>query len=637
MRWTYDPLIRRNARLNLVRLGAEVVAFLPDFYGELARRDHRRRPQRPLRGALASRLAAHRAGARRSARCPSGTPRADSPSSPTSRRVRAEDPEVAARLRDASREAFAVLVADTGPPRRARRRTATTSSLATTPTGRPDERHERHERPSDTTGSPRDRAHRAAPPRGAAGAAVRDLLRTRDGARGAPRARRHRLGRRLGRVRRRSRPVLLGRVRRRRGIRDRALPRAGAARPARTPCRAAPFRLRMPRARRRPRDRVRAGRPCRSRHPWRRPSRSSPAIAWRRPPSRPPCSTRSCGRRAARWASCSARPASGSTAASRSASRRPSNELLDEVMGYVEEGYRRIKLKIKPGWDLVPVGAVREELGHGGLLQVDANTAYTADDIPLLAELDAFDLLLIEQPFAEEDLATHVRLAEACRTPVCLDESILGVTTAVDAIDRGATSVVNIKPGRMGGYLEALRVHDACRRARRPGLVRRHARDRGRTRRERRARGAAGLHAARRHLGVGALLRRGRHRAVRARRRRAPRAAPGAGCRGHGRDRARGARARLGGHRAGGHRRADARQREPAAPGPARRSRRRTPRAAGRRRARTTSTTGRTTRRASRAKRAGSRPVAATTTPNCRSSLPGSSACSCDGLHSRLQ
>ncbi|MBT2499047.1 o-succinylbenzoate synthase [Agromyces sp. ISL-38] len=138
------------------------------------------------------------------------------------------------------------------------------------------------------------------------------------------------------------------------------------------------------------------------------------------------------------------------------------DELLDEVAGYVEQGYRRIKLKIKPGWDLVPVGAVRELLGRDGLLQVDANTAYTADDIPLLASLDAFGLLLIEQPFAEEDLATHVRLAEACETPVCLDESILDVGTAVDAIGRGATSVVNIKPGRMGGYLEALRVHDAC-------------------------------------------------------------------------------------------------------------------------------------------------------------------------------
>ncbi len=138
-------------------------------------------------------------------------------------------------------------------------------------------------------------------------------------------------------------------------------------------------------------------------------------------------------------------------------------ELLDEVMGYVEEGYRRIKLKIKPGWDLVPVGAVREELGPRGLLQVDANTAFTADDIPLLAELDPFELLLIEQPFAEEDLAAHVRLAAACETPVCLDESILDTVTAIDAVDRGAASIVNIKAGRMGGYLEALRVHDACR------------------------------------------------------------------------------------------------------------------------------------------------------------------------------
>ncbi|HEY9365848.1 MAG TPA: o-succinylbenzoate synthase [Agromyces sp.] len=138
-------------------------------------------------------------------------------------------------------------------------------------------------------------------------------------------------------------------------------------------------------------------------------------------------------------------------------------ELLDEVTGYLEQGYRRIKLKIKPGWDLVPVAAVRELMGPEGLLQVDANTAYTADDIPLLASLDPFGLLLIEQPFAEEDIATHARLASACETPVCLDESILDAATAVDAIERGATSIVNIKPGRMGGYLEALRVHDACR------------------------------------------------------------------------------------------------------------------------------------------------------------------------------
>ncbi len=136
--------------------------------------------------------------------------------------------------------------------------------------------------------------------------------------------------------------------------------------------------------------------------------------------------------------------------------------LLAEVTSYVNAGYRRIKLKIKPGWDLEPVAAVRSMLGPAGLLQVDANTAYTAADIDHLCELDAFGLLLIEQPFVEEDIATHVLLSQASSTPVCLDESIVSAGVATDAIGRGATSVVNIKAGRVGGYLEAVRVHDAC-------------------------------------------------------------------------------------------------------------------------------------------------------------------------------
>jgi o-succinylbenzoate synthase len=136
--------------------------------------------------------------------------------------------------------------------------------------------------------------------------------------------------------------------------------------------------------------------------------------------------------------------------------------LLAEVSTYVEAGYRRIKLKIKPGWDFEPVAAVRSMLGAGALLQVDANTAYRAEDIDHLRELDAFHLLLIEQPFVEEDFATHVLLAQAITTPVCLDESILSADVATDAIRRGATSVVNIKAGRVGGYLEAVRVHNAC-------------------------------------------------------------------------------------------------------------------------------------------------------------------------------
>jgi O-succinylbenzoate synthase len=137
-------------------------------------------------------------------------------------------------------------------------------------------------------------------------------------------------------------------------------------------------------------------------------------------------------------------------------------ELLEEVAGYRDAGYRRIKLKIKPGWDLEPVAAVRELLGPDALLQVDANTAYTEADIDHLRELDPFGLLLIEQPFVEEDIRTHVRLARAIDTPVCLDESITGVDIAIDAIERDATSIVNIKPGRVGGYLEAIRIHDAC-------------------------------------------------------------------------------------------------------------------------------------------------------------------------------
>ncbi|MCU1424879.1 MAG: menC, partial [Microbacteriaceae bacterium] len=93
---------------------------------------------------------------------------------------------------------------------------------------------------------------------------------------------------------------------------------------------------------------------------------------------------------------------------------------------------------------------------------VDANTAYTRADIEHLGALDEFDLLLIEQPFVEEDIPSHAALARAIATPVCLDESILGTEVAVDAIGRKATSVINVKAGRMGGYLEAVRLHDAC-------------------------------------------------------------------------------------------------------------------------------------------------------------------------------
>jgi O-succinylbenzoate synthase len=137
-------------------------------------------------------------------------------------------------------------------------------------------------------------------------------------------------------------------------------------------------------------------------------------------------------------------------------------ELLDAVTGYVEAGYVRIKLKIEPGWDVDPVAAVRERFGDELLLQVDANTAYTLADARHLARLDPFKLLLIEQPLDEEDVLGHAELAKLITTPVCLDESITSARSAADAIRLGACSIVNVKPGRVGGYLEARRIHDVC-------------------------------------------------------------------------------------------------------------------------------------------------------------------------------
>jgi o-succinylbenzoate synthase len=135
--------------------------------------------------------------------------------------------------------------------------------------------------------------------------------------------------------------------------------------------------------------------------------------------------------------------------------------LLDTVAGYVAEGYLRIKLKIEPGNDVALVAAVRSKFPDIGL-QVDANGAYSLADAGRLAQLDPFDLLLIEQPLAEEDLAGHAQLARVVRTPICLDESITSPRLAQQAIAMGACSVINIKPGRVGGYLEAVKIHDIC-------------------------------------------------------------------------------------------------------------------------------------------------------------------------------
>ena len=143
-------------------------------------------------------------------------------------------------------------------------------------------------------------------------------------------------------------------------------------------------------------------------------------------------------------------------------------ELVDAVDRYVAEGYRRVKLKVQPGWDVEPVRAVRERFPDLAL-QVDANGAYSLDGggdggagVAALAALDAFDLLLVEQPLAADDLVGHAALARRLRTPICLDESIESAADAAAALALGACSVVNVKPGRVGGYLEARRVHDVC-------------------------------------------------------------------------------------------------------------------------------------------------------------------------------
>jgi o-succinylbenzoate synthase len=136
--------------------------------------------------------------------------------------------------------------------------------------------------------------------------------------------------------------------------------------------------------------------------------------------------------------------------------------LLDEVARRVSEGYRRVKLKIEPGWDVEPVAAARDRFGAELALQVDGNGAYTVGDAAHLAELDQFGLLMLEQPLPFDDLDGHAELARVVRTPVCLDESITSEGDLDRALALGACSIVNAKPARLGGVLAAKRLHDRC-------------------------------------------------------------------------------------------------------------------------------------------------------------------------------
>jgi O-succinylbenzoate synthase len=136
-------------------------------------------------------------------------------------------------------------------------------------------------------------------------------------------------------------------------------------------------------------------------------------------------------------------------------------QLAERVGAELAAGYRRIKIKVKPGWDIEAVRVIRERFGEIPLM-VDANAAYTLDDAPHLARLDPFNLMMIEQPLDYEDLFDHAVLQRSISTPVCLDESIHTVRHARDAIAAGACRIINIKPGRVGGHLESIRLHDLC-------------------------------------------------------------------------------------------------------------------------------------------------------------------------------
>lgn len=136
-------------------------------------------------------------------------------------------------------------------------------------------------------------------------------------------------------------------------------------------------------------------------------------------------------------------------------------EELEEISIRIDEGYRRIKVKIKPGFDVNVVSAIREKFGDIDLM-VDGNSAYSLKDMNTLKALDEFNLTMIEQPLADDDIIDHATLQKQIKTPVCLDESILSAEDARKAIEIGACKIINIKPGRVGGLTESKKIHDLC-------------------------------------------------------------------------------------------------------------------------------------------------------------------------------
>ena len=139
--------------------------------------------------------------------------------------------------------------------------------------------------------------------------------------------------------------------------------------------------------------------------------------------------------------------------------------LVDVVQKEMAEGYKKIKCKIKPGKDVQFMARVRDICGPDVPLMVDANSAYTLNDLDDLKALDDLGLLMMEQPLAWDDMVMHAHLQRKLRTPLCLDESICHAEHAQAAIELGAAKIINIKPGRVGGFTEAINIHDVCQRA----------------------------------------------------------------------------------------------------------------------------------------------------------------------------
>ena len=136
-------------------------------------------------------------------------------------------------------------------------------------------------------------------------------------------------------------------------------------------------------------------------------------------------------------------------------------QLLDKIETEAAAGYRRIKLKVKPGWDLQVLERVRTRWPEM-VLSCDANSAYQLDDLEHLKKFDRFKLLMLEQPLWNDDIFEHARLQKQLRTPICLDESIRHARDAAIAAETDACRIINIKVGRVGGFTEAMKVHDVC-------------------------------------------------------------------------------------------------------------------------------------------------------------------------------